>query len=667
MKLMQRKIETIGIIGSGQIGPDIALHFAMQGVEVIVVDVSREALKNGRAKFEKKIDKLESKKKLKPEKAEAIKSKATFTDSYGSLAKAQWVIEAATEDIALKRSIFEQLEYVCNSETVFTSNSSHLEPDQVFGKLSKQGRAAITHFFYPADRNPVVEIVAGSKTEPQLVTDLNVLFESTGKLALEVKSQYGYAIDPVFEGLCLAACHAVDKGIGTIKEVDAVAQNALKMTVGPFTAMNLVGGRPIIAKGIDNYSKFIPWFRQSKLLNAQIEKNEDWDIAAKDEEVKVDKETEEALSNYLLGAYFMLAGEVLEAEIINISDFEDGLALALDMAPAISLMNKIGIKETLKIVGNYVAEDGSHGRIPPILQKQVARGQWRLQHVQRKNFEDIAVLTLRRFKVLNALSSEVLFELESHIDEIAADNSVRGVVIRGYGTRAFVAGADIKELAQLKTSEDAANLARQGQKVFSKIESLKKPVIAAMNGLAFGGGNELAMSCHLRLAAEKQKVFVGQPEPKLGVIPGYGGTQRLPRWIGMEKAWPILRTGNPISSADALEYGLIKEEIAFDELLMRAVSMARDIADGDFKPEKIPSKPISVPASFEDVDIGGLSTAIDEILQNAVIEGARGSLDDGLEIEALAFGACVATKDFKIGMKNFIENGPKAAAKFKHQ
>lgn len=236
-------------------------------------------------------------------------------------------------------------------------------------------------------------------------------------------------------------------------------------------------------------------------------------------------------------------------------------------------------------------------------------------------------------------------------------------MLTGFGPTAFVAGADITELARVKGSAEGEQVALRGQAVFSTIENLRKPVVCALNGLAFGGGNELAMSCHARLARKGARVLAGQPEPKLGLIPGYGGTQRLVRLIGLEKAWPILRLGEPISSDEALEMGLIREEVAGD-LLQTALELATKA--GNDKVDLIPISrgPISVPDTLPELDLGHLSTRIDQIMQDAILSGAMASLDTGLKMEAVAFGACFETKDARIGLENFITNGPRAKAEF---
>jgi enoyl-CoA hydratase/carnithine racemase len=220
-------------------------------------------------------------------------------------------------------------------------------------------------------------------------------------------------------------------------------------------------------------------------------------------------------------------------------------------------------------------------------------------------------------------------------------------------------------LASQKTPEEAEAGCLRTHAVFHVIENLGKPVVCAMNGLAFGGGNEIAMSCTARIARKGQKVFVAQPEPKLGFIPGAGGTQRLPRLIGIEKAWPILRNTNPISSTQAKEIGLIQEEVEGD-LIEAAMDWVNRILSGKVKVPSIPKGPLPTPSKLPEVDIGHLSRKIDSLLQKAILEGAKMTLEQGLKLEAKIFGECSTTQDRNIGIENFMKNGPRVNANFVH-
>jgi enoyl-CoA hydratase len=238
----------------------------------------------------------------------------------------------------------------------------------------------------------------------------------------------------------------------------------------------------------------------------------------------------------------------------------------------------------------------------------------------------LATVTLDRPKVLNALNAATFAELNSAFDELASDGDVRVVLLSGAGERAFAAGADIRELAAVNGDEGRA-FSLRGQAVFRKIETLGKPVIACVRGFALGGGCELALACTLRIAAEDAKF--GQPEVKLGVIPGYGGSQRLPRLVGRGAALKLLLTGAIIDATEALRIGLVDEVVPAAELMQRAESLAGEIAA---------QAPLAIAETLRVVD-----------------EGLDVALDLALLREADRFGHLCDTADKAEGTAAFLE------------
>ena len=199
------------------------------------------------------------------------------------------------------------------------------------------------------------------------------------------------------------------------------------------------------------------------------------------------------------------------------------------------------------------------------------------------------------------------------------------------------------------------------------VQAVQKPTVAALNGLAFGGGIETAMACEARIATKGLKVLAGQPEANLGIIPGAGGTVRLPRLVGIEKAAEMLRTCRPIGSEKAKAYGLIREEVEGD-LVARAVQLCQDMASGKAPRSRMAEGPMSnVPASLPAVDIGHLSKKVDEILCKAILGAAKLPLKDAIPFEAKCFGEVCGTEDMRIGVDNFMKNGPKVKAAFVHR
>jgi enoyl-CoA hydratase/carnithine racemase len=238
----------------------------------------------------------------------------------------------------------------------------------------------------------------------------------------------------------------------------------------------------------------------------------------------------------------------------------------------------------------------------------------------------VAYVTVNRPKVLNALNTPTWADLRTAFDDARDDPTVRGVILTGAGDKAFIAGADISELA-LATALEAEESSRFGQKVLDLIENLGKPVIAAVNGFALGGGCETAMACTIRIAVESAKF--GQPEVKLGLLPGGGGTQRLPRLVGKGRALQLILSGEMISAQEAYRIGLVNEVVAAANLIGRAEQILKQIAA---------NAPVSVRLSLE-----------------AVNEGMDTSQSEGFALEASYFGLCAATEDKKEGTSAFLE------------
>ena len=669
-RLGSHAISKVGVIGSGQIGPDIALYFskvlAPHGVPIVVQDISQAALDAGAAKTQKKIQKGTETGAFKPDEAEAMFRNIAFTPDLAALSGADFVVEAASERRDIKQGIFEKLEPLVSPEAILASNSSHMEPEVIFEKVKRRDRALVIHYFFPAERNLVVEVVPGADTSAAVADFCMAFYEAIGKVPIRVKSRYGYAMDPIFEGTFLAALLLADAGVASPKQIDAVVKKTLGMGVGPFTAMNLTGGSPITQVGLGHYhDKIMPWYRSTPSLDAMVAKKGLWEAAARGETVTVDSATEEKISQRLLGAYFGLFGEILQSGLIEAGDLEMGIELALDAKPPMQLMNKIGVTRALELVTNYAKENPGF-EVAPVLVEQASRGPWKIPKVFRRDADGVAVVTIKRPRVLNALDLDVYRQLKDEFERISKDRSIVGAVLTGFGVKSFVSGADVGMLAKIQGAPDGEAASRQSHNAQNSIENLGKPVVCALNGLSLGGGSELSYCCTARIARKGIKTLFGQPEVKLGIIPGAGGSVRLPRLIDFATAWKVLRTGGTISGADALKLGLILEEVE-DGLIPRAIEIARKLASREMKAREIPKGPIPVPANLPEVDLGTLSRKVDEILKSAILEGAKMPFEQALTFESAKFGEVCGTEDMKIGIQNFLKTQLKQPAEFVHR
>lgn len=239
----------------------------------------------------------------------------------------------------------------------------------------------------------------------------------------------------------------------------------------------------------------------------------------------------------------------------------------------------------------------------------------------------VMLLTLHRPQALNALNREMLAELDRQLQFADADRNIRVVIITGEGNKAFAAGADIGELADLQTAEEGTRYSLTGQETFTRIESLSKPVIAAINGYALGGGLELALACDMRFASKSVKL--GLPEITLGILPGFGGTQRLARLIGKGKANMLMMSGDPVNAEEALHLGLVDKVFESEQLLEKTKEFSGKLAKH--------------------------SSSSLRAIKDCVQRGNDTSLEEGLAIESTYFGKVVTSDEGRKGIKNFLE------------
>jgi enoyl-CoA hydratase/3-hydroxyacyl-CoA dehydrogenase len=649
-----RTVQRAAIVGSGNLGPDLALFFsralARHGVPVVVHDVSRRALEAGRERIVKKLGRATESGVFRLAEASSILENISFTADRSLLVGCCFVVEAAPERLELKQALFEELERVVPAHGILASASGHLEPERIFERLRRKDRALIHHFFFPAERNPLVEIVAGA--DPRTAEWCARFYEAVGKVPVRARGRYGYAVNPVFEGLFLAALLLEEKGFPPAV-IDAAACRALGLTAGPFSVMNLSGGSPVAHEAYPRYARdLMPWFRSPASLEEHVSAGAKWRTADHGETVSYSNAMFDEISRALLGAYFGLTLEVLESGVAELADLNLGIELGLAIKSPFTLMNQLGPKKVRELVQTYAAQHPGF-RIPRSF------GPWEIPVVLREDRDGVAVLRLRRPRALNEVDRDVVRQLDRHLAALQEDASVRAVVLTGFGVKAFSAGTDVDLLYSLPSPEEAARFSQELQRVCRRLETLGKPTVCALNGISMGAGSELAYACTARIAKTGLPVAFGQPEVRLGILPAGGATQRLPRLIEFPVAWRLLRTGATLSGEEAHAQGLVLELVEGD-LIERAETIAKSL------PLPGPLPPPKVPAELPGLDLGGLSRRVDEILRKAVVEGARLPLEQGLELETRCFAEAFGTRDRQIGLENYQRSGLKQPAVFVH-
>ena len=494
------------VIGAGTIGPDIGYYLAsaLPGLAIVLLDLRQEAVDAALARLRDYAAKAVARGKMTQVNAEATLAGLSGSTSYDeALREADWVIEAATEDLPLKRRIFAEVEKRVSPRAVITSNTSSLPAARLFAELAHPERATVTHFFAPAWRNPVVEVIDWPRAERALIAALRRLFAATGKLPLVTADVACFMLDRIFDNWCNEAALLLERalraglappeevllGCATAAEIDSVAAEFVH--AGPFFVLNLARGNPIITEtntlqAEEEGAHYTP---------APIFRSVDtWLTVPPGRKVEVAPETAQAIRDRLLGILFSQSVDILDRSIGEPADLDLGCRTALGFKKGpLELMRDLGEAETRRILDRLAAERPGM----PMPKKPLAAYQEFWRHVLVDDFEGVKVITLRRPEAMNALHDELTDEVLSVIRKFEADPAVKGFALTGYGARAFCAGADIGRFpSMLGDAEAATQYARDCSRLLVHLDAMKKPVVAALNGMALGGGLELAMRCH---------------------------------------------------------------------------------------------------------------------------------------------------------------------------
>jgi len=653
----------VGVIGSGSIGPDLAYGFISalakgEGGKVYLVDIKQEALDAGMARIKGYINKGLAMGKLAPKVAKKVEAGLIPTMELSDLADCDYVLEAATEDLPVKKIIIGQLEDVVRPDCLIGFATSGIPRAQIAADAKHPERCFVNHPFFPAWRSPPVEIVPSEDAAftQKMIDTLKFL----GKVPVPTADVECFAADDIFVNYCAEAARIVEEGTATPAQVDAIVNKAIGGG-GPFNVMDLTSGNLLNVHCLElmrDAPTGTPWFEPPPIFTKQG--NTPWH----DRKNPGDPTHDEALKDEVLGRILaVLLGRtyfVVDNEICSPGAFNWLSRMALGYRSGLlDLAEELGAEQVHELCTKYAARFDGFEVPKSILDKNLPEF-YRTLMVEQE--DGIATVTICRPEVMNALSDLVMGELERAFADLAADDSVKGIVLTSFN--GALAGADIMELAALKTFEEAEAKCLRGQGVLNKISGMNKPVVAALNGPVLGGGSELSMSCWARVIGPQ--TMVGQPEVNLGIIPGYGGTQRLPRLIGLERGMDLLRTGRPIFAKQACEWGWATGEPA-EDFYEAAKDLLRKHIAGEVKLSPLNPEPMALPADLPNVDIGHHSIVIDTRLVEVVREGLSKSLEGGLAAEAAGFARCRESIDYDIGMTNFIVNGPRVPASFLHE
>ncbi|MFO1299053.1 MAG: 3-hydroxyacyl-CoA dehydrogenase NAD-binding domain-containing protein [Burkholderiaceae bacterium] len=642
----------VAIIGAGSIGPDIGYYLksALPSLSLTLVDLQQAALDAALARFRGYAEKAVARGKMKAAERDAVLAGIAGTTDYDAIAGADWVLEAATENLALKRRIFAEVEARVSPDAIITSNTSSLPAARIFADLRHPRRATVTHFFAPAWRNPAVEVIDWPQADPALVAHLRRLFCETGKLALVTADAPCFMLDRIFDNWCNESALLLEHA--SAGEIDSVAADYVH--AGPFFVLNLARGNPIIvetntlqADEEGEHYRPAPIFRSV----------ENWITTKPNQRLEVAPDTAAAVRERLLGVLFSQSVDILDRGIGEPADLDLGCKVALGFKRGpLELMRALGEAETARILQRFARERPGM----PMPKRPLAHYQRFERHVLVDDVDGVKVITLRRPEALNALHDEMTDEILAVIRRHEHDDAVAGFVITGYGTRAFCAGADIGRFpSMLGDAEASAQYARDCSRLLVHLDAMAKPVVAALNGMALGGGLELAMRCHALVAT--RDAWMQLPEVTLGILPGIGAmVVPYRRWPAAATVFhEMLRRGERLKAARAHELGIV-DALADDPhaLVHEAAQRVRTLAG---RRMSIPDGPVEVPpfaGQQAPTAAGGmaLSRATVALIERAVREAAAApTLAAALEIGYRAFGESACTAAAREGIAAFHE------------
>jgi enoyl-CoA hydratase/3-hydroxyacyl-CoA dehydrogenase len=640
----------IAVIGAGTIGPDIGYYLksAIPQIKLIMVDVVETALKGAEKRFADYTKKALDKRKMKENEAKAILENVVFTMDYGMIKDCDLVIESATENLPLKQRIFSRIEELVREDAIITSNTSSIPAERMFSKMKRPERMSITHFFAPAWRSLPVEVIRWEKASRETIDYLFWFFAQTGKVPLITDNVICSMLDRVFNNWCNDAAYLLSHA--SASQIDKVVEEFVG--AGPFFILNMADGNPLII--IENTLQMEEGthYKPASIL-ASVER---WLTIRPGSKVDVPEDVRKVIRDRMLGILFSQSFEIIDRGIGTKSDLNYGCQIGLGFKKGpLDMMSDIGESEVLRIMKKFQKERPGF----PMPKASFASYQDFKRYLLVDDVDGVKVITLRRPEALNAISDEINNEILSVLKENVDNPDVKGFVITGYGTRAFSAGADIGKFPQtLGNFAAAAQYAKDCAEVQLFMDQMDKPIVAAINGMALGGGFEIALRCHGMIATKN--AFFQFPEITLGILPGIGGC------IVPYRKWPqgaklfheMICLARPINAKEALEIGMISKIVdSYTDLIKAAVE---EVGNLQGKIKKIPDGKVEIPELvIPDPPMAGkqhLSKEAVAITTKTIKAGAAAaSFADALEIGYNGSAEIACTDAAKEGISAFLE------------
>jgi enoyl-CoA hydratase/3-hydroxyacyl-CoA dehydrogenase len=651
------------VVGAGTMGGQIAQTIAAAGIPVVLKDIDdalvQAGLDEARNVTSGQVGKLAEKGKITAEQAqeqlETVMGRIHGTTSYGDFGDVDFVIEAVPERMEIKQSVFAELDAATPGHAILASNTSSLSITEIGEATLRPEKVVGFHYFYPASIMPLIEIVEGEETSAETVGAAITFAQAIRKQPITCAEVPGFVVNRILNaGTSEIWREQETKGL-SIKKIDEGLGSAGVIPIGPYYLVNLLGLDTVLHVAehlVESYGEerfYVPKGMQKLVADGKLGAKTGGDgfyDAQGEPNIAGENEPDIAELVEMLSLKTLIeACLVLEEGVATHRDIDFGMMAGAGLDPRRGLMppfmkaDSEGLDTILERMENAQERYGERFTPPTILRRLVAQG--RLGQKSGQGFyaypqpdaeqpaevvkletraDGVAIAWLANGQ-MNSISPQVVEDL-GKVWSKAKVAGVRALVIASSNPFLYCAGADIKAFTQMDESS-GEQLIHSAHALFKELGEDGIATIAAVNGLAFGGGCELAMACDVRIAA--RSAIFGQPEIKLGIIPGFGGTQRLPRLVGTNKALEMNLVGDPILADEAFELGLVNRLVEDHELLDTALAWARKLAA---------QAPLA-------------------LAQIKAVSGA-GDLDQGVEDEKRAFAAVFASADAKEGISAFL-------------
>ena len=649
------------VVGAGTMGGEIAQAIAAADIPVVLKDIDQKFVDHGIEKAREvtkgQLDKLVAKEKLTQEQAEArleeVIGLIEGTTTYDSFGDVDFVIEAAPEKMEIKQKVYAELDEVTPGHAILASNTSSLSISEMGEATLRPEKVVGFHFFYPASVMPLVEVIEGEDTDPEVTQAAFNFAQAIRKQPITCAEVPGFVVNRVLNSAVGEIWRAQEEQGLSIKKIDEAVAAANVAPMGPFFLVDLLGLDTVlhVAEHLnESYgdSFYVHKGHQKLVADGKLGAKSGGSGFYENGEPQIEGDGEpdgEALAELMKLKAIVESCLLLEEGVSSVREIDLGMMAGAGMDPRRGIFppfmgaDMLGLDVVLEKLEAAQEEHGERFAPPTVLKRLVAQGRFgqrsgsgfyaypqaddgdQTETVKLETRGDVAIAWLAN-PPMNAISPQVIKDLGTVWEKVTSEGEIGALVIASSNPVVFSAGADIKAFTQMDEA-GGEELIHSGHALLRAMGSNRVSTIAAVNSLAFGGGCEVAMACDFRIAAESA-VF-GQPEIKLGIIPGFGGTQRLPRLVGPGKALEMNLTGDAILAGDAEAYGLANRVVPDHELLDTALSWARKLA-------------------------GQAPIAVEKVKEASTDTG----LDPGIDNEKQGFAAAFQTEDAKEGIGAFL-------------